>query len=93
MKKMKKKKAPWISPKRLRLCLVVYSQIFKCQEENEKFFAKFLGDGLRYALSDFVSLVNGNMKKSNKLTDKESVAICKIIDEFLSGENVNNINV
>lgn len=60
-------------------------------EENEKFFAKFLGDGLRYALSDFVSVVNGNTKKSNKLTDKESIAISKIIDKFLKNEVTNNM--
>jgi len=32
-------------------------------EENEKFFYKFAGDGLRYELSDFISLINGNEKK------------------------------
>lgn len=62
-------------------------------EENEKFFTKFLGDGLRYALSDFVSLVNGNTKKGNKLTEKESIAISEIIDKFLNDEGTNNINM
>ena len=60
-------------------------------EENEKFFAKYLGEGLRYELSDFVSLINGNERKGYKLTAKESVAISRIIEKFLSGENVEEI--
>lgn len=57
------------------------------QEENEKFFYKFLGDGLRYELSDFVSLINGNFKKSYKLTNEESIAIAEVIEMFLDRKN------
>lgn len=66
---------------------------YENMEENEKFFTKFLGDGLRYALSDFVSLVNGNTKKSSKLTDKESIAISEIIYKFLNNEGTNNMSM
>lgn len=57
------------------------------QEENEKFFTKFAGEGLRYELSDFISLINGNEKKGFKLTPEESIAIAKIIEAFISKEN------
>lgn len=56
-------------------------------EQNEKFFSKFTGEGLRYELSDFASMINGNSKKGFKLTPTESIAIAKIIENFLSGEN------
>lgn len=51
--------------------------------QNEKFFSKFAGDGLRYELSDFISMINGNEKKGFKLTLKESIAIAGIIEKFL----------
>lgn len=56
-------------------------------EQNEKFFSKFAGEGLRYELSDFTSMINGNAKKGFKLTPKESIAIAEIIEAFLAGEN------
>jgi len=55
-------------------------------EHNEKFFSKFVGEGFRYELSDFISLINGNVKKGFKLTAKESIAISKIIEAFLAKE-------
>lgn len=55
-------------------------------EHNEKFFSKFVGEGFRYELSDFISLINGNVKKGFKLTAKESIAISKIIEAFLTKE-------
>ena len=51
---------------------------------NEKYFSKFLGDGLRYELSDFVSAVNGNEKSGWKLTREESIAIARLMESFLN---------
>lgn len=51
--------------------------------ENEKFFNKYIGEGLRYELSDFISLINGNEKKLHKLSAKESIFIAEIIELFL----------
>lgn len=62
-------------------------------ENNEKFFSKFLGDGLRYELSDFVSTINGNTKKGYKLSENESVAIANIIEDFLTTRNINTIDM
>ncbi len=49
---------------------------------NEKYFSKFLGDGLRYEFSDFVAAINGFENKTWKLTREESVCISKVIEEF-----------
>jgi glycerol-3-phosphate cytidylyltransferase len=56
-------------------------------EQNEKFFSKFAGEGLRYELSDFMSLINGNEKKGFKFTQKESTAIAEIVEAFLEKKN------
>lgn len=61
-------------------------------EENEKFFVKFYGDGLRYEISDFISMVNGYDKKGFKLTAEESIAIAGIMEQFLAGKGVQRIN-
>lgn len=55
---------------------------FENPEQNEKFFYKFLGDGLRYEISDFVAAVNGNAKKEYKLKGKESVALAGIMESW-----------
>jgi len=60
-------------------------------EENEKFFARFAGDGLRYELSDFISVINGSTSHY-KLKPDESVAIAGIMEAFLAKENVTVIN-
>lgn len=64
------------------------TQAFEIKHEdnndNEKFFNKFAGDGLRYEISDFISLINGNEKKLHKLTSYESICIAEIIELFLT---------
>ena len=49
---------------------------------DEKYFAKFLGDGLRYEISDFVAAINGFEKRTWKLTREESVACAAIMEAF-----------
>lgn len=49
-----------------------------------KYHEPFLGDGLRYELSDMVALINGTETTDFKLTAKESVAMAKVMEEFLS---------
>lgn len=60
---------------------------FEVHYENpsdvEKFSDRFLGDGLRYEISDFLSMINGSKKSEFKLTGKESAAIAGIIEKFL----------
>ena len=51
--------------------------------EVEKFSDRFLGDGLRYEVSDFLSMINGNSKSEFKLTRGESMAMAEVMERFL----------
>ena len=52
-------------------------------DEVEKYSERFLGDGLRYEISDFLSMINGNGKSDFKLTRSESVAFASVMEKFL----------
>lgn len=43
----------------------------------------FLGDGLRYEISDFLSMINGNDKGGFKLTGEDSLFMAKMMEKFL----------
>ena len=49
----------------------------------EKYSPKFLGDGLRYEIADFVSKINGTEKLSYCLTKEESVAMAGVVEKFM----------
>ena len=55
--------------------------------EVEKYSERFLGDGLRYEISDFLSMINGRKSSEFKLTRSESVALADIMEQFLKAEN------
>jgi glycerol-3-phosphate cytidylyltransferase len=65
------------------------TEYFEIRHENigetEKFFYKFEGEGLRYEISEMVSLINKNELYSNKFSPNQSVAVAAIIEEFLNG--------
>jgi len=52
-------------------------------DDVEKYSDRFLGDGLRYEISDFLSRINGDTKNEFKLTRQESVAMAGIMEKFL----------
>lgn len=54
---------------------------------NEKYFSKFLKDGLRYEIGDFVSSINGFGEKHFKLTKGESIAMAGVMEKFLETRN------
>lgn len=72
--------APWWMTKEYEICYEDFTQ-------NEKVFTKFLGDGLRYELSEFVSTINGHSSGGFKLTQDESIALAKIMEKFLAQRN------
>ena len=49
----------------------------------EKYNEQFLGDGLRYEISDLSAYINGTESTDFKLTQKESVTIAEIMEKFL----------
>ena len=63
-------------------------------EENyysKKYYSKFEGDGLRYELAEFLSMINKGIYKTFKLTPSESIAINSVIEQFIGGKNVQSI--
>lgn len=52
----------------------------------DKYSEAFLGDGLRYEVSDFLSMINGRNSSEFKLTRSESVALAGIMEKFLETE-------
>lgn len=68
--------APWWKTSEFEIC-------YEDTSQNEKVFTQFKGDGLRYEISDFVSIVNGYGNNDFKLTREESIAIAEIMERFL----------
>ncbi len=56
----------------------------------EKYSEIFLGDGLRYEISDFLSMINGSSSSEFKLTRGESAAMAGIMERFLREEGRKN---
>lgn len=72
--------APWWKTKS-------YEVRYEDANQNEKYFSKYLGEGLRYEISDFLSAINGYENKMFKLTRQESIAIAGIMEKFLEERN------
>lgn len=56
---------------------------FEDPNRVERYSETFLGDGLRYELSDMVAQINGTDTANFKLTAKESVAMAATMEKFL----------
>lgn len=52
-------------------------------DEIERFSDRFLGDGLRYEISDMLSMINGDKKRDFKLTRGDSEAMAGVMEQFL----------
>ena len=50
----------------------------------DKYSETFLGDGLRYELSDFLTMLNNREKSGFKLTRGESIALAAMMEHFLN---------
>lgn len=73
--------APW--------WLTDYFEIrYEDQRKNKKYFYSYDGDGLRYEIQEFVSLIVNGRKSSYKLRRHESIAIARIIEMFNKKENL-----
>lgn len=70
--------APWWKTTNYEVC-------YEDSSLNERFTNEFLGDGLRYEISDFVSAINCGYLYESKLEEQESIAIVEVIEKFLLG--------
>lgn len=60
---------------------------YEDQRKNKKYFYSYDGDGLRYEIQEFVSMIINNRKSCYKLRRRESIAIAEIIEKFNNKEN------
>lgn len=51
--------------------------------KKDKYFVKFLGQGLRYEISDFAFTINGHEGRSYKFTEEESIAMAGVMEAFM----------
>lgn len=61
------------------------------QTRNKKYFYSYDGEGLRYELQEFLSMIVNNRRSCYKLCRRESEAIAEIIEKYNKGENVTEI--
>ncbi len=64
------------------------TQYFEVRYEDpskkDRYFSKFLGQGLRYEISDFAYMINGHQGRSYKFTPEDSIAIAGVMEKFLA---------
>lgn len=56
---------------------------FENPTQVDKYETKFLGDGLRYEISDFAYMIRGGEGRSVKFTEEESVAMARAMEAFI----------
>lgn len=66
---------------------------FEDPSKKERYFSKFLGQGLRYEISDFAYMINGHQGRSYKFTEAESVAIAGVMERFMEQREGRRNNV
>jgi len=66
---------------------------YEKEERTEKYSEIFLGDGLRYEISDFLSMINRSNRNEFKLTCSESIALAYFMEQFMKVEKRNDENL
>lgn len=64
---------------------------YEDQTKNKKFFYSYDGEGLRYEIQEFLSMIVNKRRNCYKLRRSESVAIAEIIEKYRKSENVKEI--
>lgn len=76
--------APW--------WLTSYFEVrYEDQTKNKKYFYSYDGEGLRYEIQEFLSMIVNDRRSCYKLRRRESVAIAEIVEKYRNGENVTEI--
>ena len=72
--------APW--------WLTDYFEIrFENQTNNKKYFFSYDGDGLRYEIQEFISMIVNKRQTTYRLLPKEVIAIASVIEKFRNRDN------
>lgn len=64
---------------------------YEDQTKNKKYFYSYDGDGLRYEIQEFMSMIVNHRKSSYKLRKDESIRIAEVIEKFNKKENLKEI--
>lgn len=64
---------------------------YEDQTKNKKYFYSYEGEGLRYEIQEFLSMIVNDRRSCYKLRRRESVAIAEVIEKYRNGENVTEI--
>ncbi len=64
---------------------------YEDRTKNKKYFYSYDGDGLRYEIQEFISMVVNRRRNCYKLKIRESVAIAEIIEKYNKKENLINL--
>ena len=64
---------------------------YEDQTKNKKYFYSYDGEGLRYEIQEWLSMIVNDRRSCYKLRRRESVAITEIIEKYRNGENVTEI--
>lgn len=61
---------------------------YEDQTKNKKYFYSYDGEGLRYEIQEWLSMIVNERRSCYKLRRRESVAIAEIIEKYRNSENV-----
>lgn len=64
---------------------------YEDQTKNKKYFYSYDGEGLRYEIQEWLSMIVNQRRSCHKLRRRESIAIAEIIEKYCNGENVTKI--
>ena len=64
---------------------------YEDQTKNKKYFYSYDGEGLRYEIQEWLSMIVNQRRSCYKLRRRESVAIAEIIEKFRNHYNVTEI--
>lgn len=64
---------------------------YEDQTKNKKYFYSYDGEGLRYEIQEWLSMIVNERRSCYKLRRRESVAIAEIIEKYRNRENVTEI--
>lgn len=64
---------------------------YEDQSKNKKYFYSYDGEGLRYEIQEFISMIVNNRRSCYKLRRDESVAMVEIIEKYRNRKNVTEI--
>lgn len=56
---------------------------YEDSSKKDKYATRFLGQGLRYEISDFAYMINGHQSRNFKFTEEESIAMAGVMEQFL----------